>query len=145
MARTYHPESGPNPTDQAAAESQDISKMAAKHLKARLAGNILGRVPIFMEVPSASFHDMLNKVVQIQSDFHSLPSKIRAKFMNNPNTLLSFVQNPDNHVESVRLGLIDDPETLYHLQMEAKMSADAKAKKEAEKAKSDAAANPPIP
>lgn len=116
---SVHPVSGPNPTQQNQLNETDINKMSAKYLRTRLAGNPNGRKPMFITVPSATFHDMMNKVVQIQDQFQRLSANIRRKFMNNPTVMLSWLENPDNRREGVKMGLIDDPELAYAMEQEA--------------------------
>lgn len=116
--RSFHPESGPNPTQQSQIVETDINKMSAKYLRTRMAGNPNGRKPMFIDVTAVSFHDMMNKVVRIQESFLSLSAKIRMKFMNNPTVMLSWLEVPENRREAVRMGLIDDPELAYQMEVE---------------------------
>lgn len=116
--RGIHPVSGPNPTQQNQVAETDINKMSAKYLKTRAIGNPNGRKPMFIDVPSASFHEMMNTVVRIQETFARLPARIRSKFMYNPVVLLSWLEQPDNRREAVKLGLIDDPELAYRMEQE---------------------------
>jgi len=117
--KSVHPESGPNPTQQNQLNETDINRMSAKYLRTRLAGNPNGRKPMFINVPSATFHDMMNKVVQIQDQFQRLSANIRRKFMNNPTVMLSWLENPDNRREGVKMGLIHDPELAYAIEQES--------------------------
>lgn len=113
-----HPVSGPNPTQQSQLPETDINMMSAKYLKSRMAGNPNGRKPMFIEVPSASFHEMMNTVMRMRDDFSRLSAKVRAKFMNDPGVMLAWLENPDNRREGVRMGLIDDPELAYNMEQE---------------------------
>lgn len=118
MKGVNHPESGPNPAQQQHVDSTDVNRMSDKYLKSRLVGNPNGRKPMFIDVPSDSFHDMMNKVSRIQQDFVKLPARLRSRFLNSPGVLLAFVDNPDNRREAVGLGLIHDPELLYQIESE---------------------------
>jgi len=139
-----HPASGPNPTIQADRQHTDINLMSEKYLKTRLGGNPNGRKPMFIDVPSLSYHEMLNKVVKIQSDFDSLPARLRGRFHNNPTTMLAFIEQPENRRECVKLGLIDDPELKYQIEMESKLHEKVKQEKlfNEAKLKADDESNP---
>jgi len=121
--RGMHPESGPNPVPQSDVERTDINYMSTKHLQARMQGNPNGRKPMFIDVPSLSFHEMMNKVATIREDFASLPARIRGRFYNDPHVLLSFIEKPENRREAVRLGLIHDPELSYQMERERQQKA----------------------
>lgn len=64
------------------------------------------RKPMFIEVPSQSFHDAMNMVTRVRTAFERLPSKIRNRFMNSPAVLLDFVQDPQNRQECLELGFV---------------------------------------
>lgn len=104
---------------QSAAKSADINHMVQQHLHGpgRL-GKPIGdpnatRQPRFMEVPSASFHEMLIQVTDIQNEFRGLPAKIRNRFQNDPFQMLRFVENPRNRKEAIKMGLIIPTEEEY--------------------------------
>lgn len=113
-----HPVSGPNPAQQHHLDSTDINRITAKHLVQRAQGNPQGRKPMFIEVSSASFHDMMNRVSRIKEDFDRLPARLRQRFLNSPGVLLAFTEDPANRREAVSLGLIEDPELLYQIEAE---------------------------
>lgn len=140
--RRTHAESGPvNPTVQSQVSETDINAMSAKYLKSRMAGNPQGRKPMFIEVPSASFHEMMNKVARIRQDFERLSAKLRRRFMDDPGVMLAFVENPDNREECVKLGLIDDPELAYEIEARARAKS-AKVEQQSLVPKADPEAQP---
>lgn len=54
-------------------------------------------------------------VIQAQSAteaFQSLPAKVRAKFQNNPQELLNFINDPNNLNEAIEIGLIEKPKKI---------------------------------
>lgn len=51
----------------------------------------------------------LNQVIEAQAAFDQLPAQIRKRFANDPAHLMSFLQDPDNLDEAVRLGLVEKP------------------------------------
>lgn len=48
----------------------------------------------------------LQRVVEVESYFRSLPSALRAQFDNDPHQMVTFMANPANLAECVKLGLI---------------------------------------
>lgn len=52
-----------------------------------------------------SYHDSVNRVIEAQDAFMTVPAKIRAEFANDPASFLAFVQNPDNLDKMVEMGL----------------------------------------
>lgn len=59
----------------------------------------------FSEIPS--YQEMLHTVQASQEAFASLPSQMRLRFNNDPQELLSFLQDPRNTHEAVSLGLME--------------------------------------
>lgn len=96
----------------------DINNIVARHMKQ--AGNNLANIgnpnakrqPIFgdfSDVSSVDFHVMQNLMVDIQSKFEGLSSRLRGKFHNDPYQLLRWLDDDKNIPEAVALGLIRDP------------------------------------
>lgn len=70
----------------------------------------ISRQPTFADVSEiGSYQDHLNAVIQAQSAFDSLPSKVRDRFHNDPGAFLAFVQDDSNRDEAISLGLIQAP------------------------------------
>lgn len=107
--RVTHPIGGPSLTQQHQKDETDINKMSAKLMRARAAGNPTGRKPFFGVIPSETFHEMLNKVTDIDNQFRRLPGKVRFRFRNNPEMLLRFLEDSTNLDEAVKLGLVNPP------------------------------------
>ncbi len=57
-----------------------------------------------------SYHAQLNKQIEAQNSFDSLPSNIRNRFENDPGKLLDFLANEENLSEAQKLGLVVTPE-----------------------------------
>lgn len=127
-----HPESRVSRTIQSDAEVGNINAMAAKYFKQRLKGNPDGRQPMFIDVPSESFHEMLNKVTAIQETFRRIPARLRARFANSPAVLMDWLKDPQNRVEAVRMGLINDPEIAAQLQQAAFQASQEAARRQAD-------------
>lgn len=54
------------------------------------------------------FQDALNIVLDSEAAFATLPSQVRARFGNDPNEFLSFMANPANQDEIIKMGLATD-------------------------------------
>lgn len=53
------------------------------------------------------YHSAMNAVLAAQDAFAQLPATLRARFENDPNNLIRFLEDPNNRNEAVDLGLID--------------------------------------
>ena len=53
------------------------------------------------------YHTALNAVIAAESEFDGLPAQIRARFNNNPEELINFLENAENLDEAISLGLVD--------------------------------------
>lgn len=60
----------------------------------------------FTEV--TDYQTALNKVRETEEEFMKLPARMRERFHNNPQALLSFLDNTDNREEAIRLGLLKE-------------------------------------
>lgn len=110
--------SGVSMAEQSEVDRTDINKLSQKHLRQRLVGDPNGRQPIYGVMPSISYHEMMNKVATIDTQFMRLPGKIRKRFNNRPEMMLAFLNDENNRREAVQLGMVDDPELLAEIQSE---------------------------
>lgn len=66
--------------------------------------------PVFGDFSDVvDFQDALHLVHDAQAEFLQMPAKLRARFSNSPGELMAFLADPENHEESVRLGLRNPP------------------------------------
>lgn len=49
----------------------------------------------------------LNQVIEAQEAFEALPAAVRKRFGNDPSHLMSFLEDPSNLDEAVKLGLVE--------------------------------------
>lgn len=56
------------------------------------------------------YHEAVRQVQKIDDLFLELPAAVRARFSNDPGELLSFIDNPDNRLEAIKLGLVAAPQ-----------------------------------
>lgn len=117
--------SGKSPTRQDASMGLQTSEIVNAHRPGMPIASPLGiggapRMPRFMDMPADSFHEMMNKVADVQSAFASLPARLKGKFGNNPYQMMRWVQNPDNRKEALKMGLVvPTPEEATELAKEA--------------------------
>lgn len=60
-------------------------------------------------IPHDGYHNALNQILEAETMFNKIPSKIRAVFQNDAEKFLEFVQNPENTDEMVEMGLARRP------------------------------------
>lgn len=101
--------SGKSLTQQSLANESDINQIMAKALKT-------GQAPLPMHervqqfgdfTKIESFHEAQTAVVHAREQFETLSAKIRARFHNNPEELIIFMEDPANAVEGVKIGLYE--------------------------------------
>lgn len=73
------------------------------HLSANLARGTYTDLPDPIE-----FQDSMNLVIQAENAFATLPSKVRARFGNDPAEFLAFIGDPANQDEAIKMGLAID-------------------------------------
>lgn len=94
------------------AQGTDINDIMSRH--ARLpAGSPIGHGQgtdkmsyMDLTILPESYHAAQNLVVDMKHRFSALPSRVRARFANEPVQLLRFLQDPRNLEEARRLGLV---------------------------------------
>ena len=93
--------------------------------------------PINMDVSAiGDFDECMRKVDEGRAMFAALPSDIRDRFGNDPRAFMSFLADPNNTDEAVRLGLmeklVDEPSAVDVLkEISEKMSVTSKEEKQA--------------
>lgn len=74
--------------------------------------NVPDRKPLQGDFSTAlDFQSAQNLIVQAKEQFASMPSSIRDRFGNDPAKMLSFVEDPKNLDECIRLGIYEKVET----------------------------------
>lgn len=67
-----------------------------------------GQYGDFADAPQ--YHDAMNIMLDANSMFDTIPSKIRAQFENSPSKFLEFAQDPENIKEMREMGLAPYPQ-----------------------------------
>lgn len=98
----------PSMTQQQFREEADINNIMARYTNT---GEFLhltkqqGQYADFSQI--TDYQEMLNAVKYADEAFASLPALVRKKFSNNPEELLTFLQQSSNYDEGVTLGLLN--------------------------------------
>jgi len=79
--------------------------------------NITGQLPTKALSPRygdftgiGDYHSALNQVIAAEGEFMTLPAQLRARFDNDPQELIEFLNNPENKDEAIKLGLVKKAE-----------------------------------
>lgn len=65
------------------------------------------KVGQFLDVSNVQdYHSALTTVFEAQKAFDALPSNVRSRFENDPNQLIAFIEDDNNHEEALKLGLL---------------------------------------
>jgi len=75
--------------------------------------NITGQLPKKAVTPQYGdftgiydYHGALNAVIAAEDEFMTLPATLRARFDNDPQELIEFLNNEENKDEAIKLGLV---------------------------------------
>ena len=93
-------------TEQNHKDACDINKIIDTYDKKGVIKHIQKFEGRFGDVSGPDFHEMMNTVVKAQQSFDELPAEIRARFGNDAGQLLSFMDDPANRDEAIKLGII---------------------------------------
>ncbi len=107
--RVTHPEGGPILVKRAEQDSTDVNLIMDSwiHAGAAVAGHMNPRAGTYGDFSSGmDFHATKNAVLEAESDFMSLPPKVRTYVENDPGKLLDLVFDPERRKELEELGLV---------------------------------------
>lgn len=102
---------GPSQTQQQFAKEADINHKARVHFAGPNRMHPMGnpaatRVMRFADCTANDFQVMQNMLAQVQTQFMGLPSRLRTRFSNRPEVLMTWLENPENRDEALKLGLV---------------------------------------
>lgn len=104
----------PEPTlaQQQYAEESDINYIADRY-------GLTGEMPQVLNLPSYGdftgiydFQTAQNAVIAARNQFMTLPAKMRARFDNDPQKLLAFLDDEDNRELAIAMGLVNPPQKM---------------------------------
>ncbi|WNK13521.1 MAG: internal scaffolding protein [Microvirus sp.] len=95
------------------ADDCDINKIIARCVKSNLPLPSASAAPLFADVSEiGSYDDCVRRVAAAKDAFMDLPADLRSRFDNEPSTLISFLADPANVPEAIKLGLLDQPKAV---------------------------------
>lgn len=94
---------------QSAEEESNINTIVRKFgLTGELPGDVaMPKSGDFTNIPD--FHSAMNLIRKTQEEFLRVPAEIRARFSNDPQVFMAFVEDDANYEEAKRLGLLRAP------------------------------------
>ncbi|QXP08194.1 MAG: internal scaffolding protein [Arizlama microvirus] len=104
-------------TNQADMESADINKIMARYEKTGVLIDASGveRKPQYGDFTVLKdYHSMMSAVRNAERAFDLLPANVKNRFLNDPQKLIDFLENPVNDKEAVSLGLKERDVLLTH-------------------------------
>lgn len=91
-------------------DSCDIAKIVAKFQSTGILTNFRQEPPQYGDFTNVcDYATAVQRVQEAENAFMSLDANIRARFKNNPQELLTFLQDDKNRAEAIQLGLIPKP------------------------------------
>lgn len=98
---------GPSLTSQSFSDEVDINKIMARIQKGQPVLTSAG-TPFYGDVSDlGGLQDALIKVQEAEELFSQYPADLRSKFENDPVQLVSFLEDPKNYDEALKLGLVE--------------------------------------
>jgi phage internal scaffolding protein len=99
----------PSMTEQAHKDDCDIRKIMAKAQATGMVSHTNAMAAKYGDLSSApDFQDAQNIIAEANSQFETIPSKVREEFNNDPMEWLEFIHNEDNREEMIKMGFSDD-------------------------------------
>lgn len=98
---------GESLTDQSLAQETDVNYIVNKYMKTGQLSHLRNAQGSYQDVSEfGDTLDALNKLTKAQNTFDELPSQLRERFGNSPIQMVEFLQNPANHAEAIKLGMM---------------------------------------
>lgn len=101
----------PSLTIKSQAESTKIQNIIKKYQTTGYVPEVNANIPKYLDTTNiGNLQEIQNQLINVNNYFLSLDPKIRLKFNNDPHQLVTFLQNPNNKDEAIKLDLIVKPE-----------------------------------
>nr|UXQ88128.1 MAG: internal scaffolding protein [Microvirus sp.] len=114
-------------TKQSFKDECNINKIMAKFQKTGAINHYMAYAEEYGDASPVELSDAQQIIINAQTMFDDLPSKLRKKFNNKPEEFLEFVQNPENLAEMRKIGLANQvQEAPTQKQSESKETQDQK-------------------
>lgn len=107
---TFDPKIEPSLTKQSHKAECDINTILKKYEKTGVITHVNNQAPKYGNFENTEdYQTSINSVMEAQANFDGLPSKIRARFGNDPAQLIEFINDDKNQEEARTLGLLTPP------------------------------------
>lgn len=93
-------------TEQHHKKECDVNFIIAKYDKEGIIKHVSRFEAKFGDMTGVDFKEMQDTVAKAKTSFNNLPANLRKRFGNSPEGLLSFMENPANRQEAIKLGII---------------------------------------
>ncbi len=93
-------------TEQSHLDQCDVNKIIRKYDRDGIITHVSRFEAKFGDMTGMDFKTMSDKIANAQSMFNELPVEIRNRFDNNPENLLTFMEDPENREEAIKLNII---------------------------------------
>lgn len=98
----------PSRTQQQFKQQCDVNHIIAKYKKTGEFVHVTRKQGVYADISGITdYATSLQKVMDANAAFSTLPSAVRLRFNNDPSKLLAFMQNPNNYDEGVELGIFE--------------------------------------
>lgn len=97
----------PSMTQQQFKEQVNVNKIIAKYRRTGMLEHVRKNSGAYLDITDiGDYQESLQKVIDANNIFSSLPSEIRTRFANDPQQLINFLADEKNIDEAIRLGLM---------------------------------------
>lgn len=98
----------PGRTKQSFREKVNINSIVAKHRRTGMIEHLNSKKPFYGDVTNiSSYKESLETVIIAQDLFNKMSPDIRQRFKNDPNEMITFLNDPKNHEEALELKMIN--------------------------------------
>lgn len=106
--RVYTQSSLASRTQQQHKDSCDINRILSKYKLTGSLTHLNRQSGVYADLTSLTdYQNSIDSVMKANNAFAALPAAIRDRFQNDPSQLLSFMEDPKNYDEGVKLGLYE--------------------------------------
>lgn len=110
--RVYTDHQSPVMTDQSFKDQCDVNLILKKYKTTGVITHLNRAKGTYLDLTNApDYQTSLDTVIKAQDAFMTLPAEIRERFGNDPSRLITFLSDPKNNEEGIKLGLLEKHET----------------------------------
>lgn len=104
--RVYTLNEKPSRSQQQFKDQCDVNKIVARYKKTGIVTHLRGgdgQYGDFSDI--GTYHEAIQRVLDANKEFMKLPAAIRNRFGNDPQQLMTFLDDPSNNEEAIKMGL----------------------------------------